>query len=224
MIPFHVIGTGSTGNGVIVGENILVDAGLPFVRFEPYMDSIKLVLLTHEHGDHFKPSTVRRMAHDKPLLRFGCGPWMVKKLVDAGVATSQIDVLRERIAYNYGICNVIPVPVYHDVPNYAYKIHFPKGKVFYATDCGNLNGIVAKNYSLYLIENNYRDDELMARMDEKLANGQYPYEQRVLKYHLSEQQCNDFLASNMDYNNSEYVYLHQHIDREKSYESADCEV
>ena len=93
MIPFHVIGTGSTGNGVIVGENILVDAGLPFVRFEPYMDSIKLVLLTHEHGDHFKPSTVRRMAHDKPLLRFGCGPWMVRKLVNAGVATSQIDVL-----------------------------------------------------------------------------------------------------------------------------------
>ena len=214
MIPYRVIGTGSTGNGVLVGKHVLIDAGLPFVRFEPYMDDIKLVLLTHEHGDHFKASTVRRMAHDKPLLRFGCGPWMVQKLVDAGVAKSQIDPLREKIAYNYGICNVIPVPVFHDVPNYAYKLHFPSGKVFYATDLGNLVGITAKNYSLYLIENNYRDEELRARMDEKIANGQYAYEQRVMRYHLSEKQCNDWLYANMNFNESEYVYLHQHIDRE----------
>ena len=221
MIDYHVIQTGSLGNAVVIENNILIDCGVSFVKIEPYFPEIKLVLLTHVHTDHLRVSTVRRMAHDKPLLRFGCGPWLVKPLVDAGVAKSQIDVLRENVAYNYGICNVIPVPVFHDVPNYGYKLHFPHGKVFYATDLGTLSGIVARNYSLYLVESNYREDELRARMDEKIANGQFPYERRVLRFHLSEKQVNDWLYANMDLNKSEYVYLHQHIDRENQDESAD---
>lgn len=214
MIEYDVLATGSTGNCVIINKQIMIDCGVPYKTVEPFMQNVKLVLLTHVHSDHFRPSTIRRMAHDKPRLRFGCGPWMVKKLACADVATSQIDILRDKIAYNYGICNVIPVPVVHDVENYAYKLHFPAGKVFYATDLGTLSGIVAKNYALYLIENNYKEDELRARMDEKIANGQYPYEQRVLKYHLSEKQCLDWLYANMDLGKSEYVFLHQHIDRE----------
>lgn len=199
---------------MIVQNQILIDVGVSFVKIEPFLRDIKLVLLTHRHADHFRASTVRRMAHDKPLLRFGCGPWMVKHLVDAGVAKSQIDVLMEKIAYNYGLCNVIPFNTFHDVENCGYKLHFPQGKVFYATDLGTLSGISAKKYDLYLIEANYKDEELRARMDEKIANGQFPYEQRVLRYHLSEKQCNDWLYANMDYNKSEYVYLHQHVDRE----------
>ncbi len=234
MIPYTVIGTGSSGNGVIIGNRILVDAGLPFVKFEPYLNDLRLVLITHEHGDHFKPSTVRRMAHDKPLLRFGCGRWMVKKLVDAGVARSQIDILVDNMAQPYKtrktksgqqelMYTVIPVKVFHNVENFAYKIHFPEGKVFYATDMGNLTGIVARNYALYLVEANYKDEELKARMDAKIANGQYSYEQKVMKYHMSEKQCNDWLYANMG-PNSEYVYLHQHIDREEPYESSDCKL
>ena len=224
MIAYNVIQTGSQGNAVIVQENILIDVGVAFVKVEPYLKDIKLVLLTHRHSDHFRPSTIRRMAHDKPLLRFGCGPWMVKPLVEAGVAMSQIDVLREKIAYNYGICNVIPVPVFHDVPNYGYKLHFQQGKVFYATDLGTLSGIVAKNYSLYLLEANYKEDELRTRMDEKIANGQFPYEQRVIRYHLSEKQANDWLYANMDYGKSEYVFLHQHVDKEKCDEGPDSQL
>jgi len=163
------------------------------------------------------------MAHDKPLLRFGCGPWMVKPLVSSGVATSQIDILREKIAYNYGICNVIPFETFHDVENCGYKLHFPYGKVFYATDLGTTSGLHAKNYDLIMLESNYVEEELRARMDAKIANGEFPYERRAMRYHLSRAQCDDFIYQNAG-PNTEYVYLHQHIDREKNYESADCEV
>lgn len=211
-MDYTVIATGSTGNAVIIEKSILIDVGVPYKKIEPYMGDIKLVLLTHQHSDHFRASTVRRMALEKPLLRFGCGPFLTPLLVKAGVPKQQIDVMQPKMLYGYGICNVIPVELVHDVENYGYKLHFEKGKVFYATDTGSLSMVSAKGYDLYLVESNYKKDELQARMDEKLANGQYAYEQRALKYHLSEEKVNDWLYKNMG-KNSEYVYLHCHVDR-----------
>lgn len=220
MIPYTIIGTGSDGNAVIVNKHVLVDCGLPYSKIRPYLDDIQLVLLTHIHQDHFKPSTIRRIALEKPLIRFGCGYWLVKPLVEAGVSATQIDVLNAKALYTYAVGNVLPVELLHDVPNFGYKLFFPEGKVFYATDCGTLAGIRAKGYSLYLVESNYEEEEIKVRMDEKRARGEYVYEQRSLKYHLSKQQCDNFLYQNMD-QNSEYVYLHCHVDREAERERPD---
>lgn len=211
-MDYCVIATGSTGNSVLVEKHILIDAGVPYKKIEPYINDIKLVLLTHEHSDHFRASTVRRMALEKPLLRFGCGPFLAPLLVKAGVPKQQIDILQPKMLYGYGICNVIPVELLHDVPNYGYKLHFDKGKVFYATDTGSLSGVSAKGYDLYLVESNYDDAELKARMDAKIEAGVYPYEKRAMKYHLSKQKCDNWLYKNMG-RNSEYVYLHCHVDR-----------
>ena len=152
------------------------------------------------------------MALEKPLLKIGCGPFLEDALLEAGVRKNQIVVLQPRMIYDCGICNVIPEVLYHDARNYGYKLHFPKGKVFYATDTRSLAGISARGYSLYLIENNFREKDIKARMDAKLAAGQYAYEQRVIKNHLSEERCNNWLAQNMG-PRSEYIYLHQHVDR-----------
>lgn len=83
--------------------------------------------------------------------------------------------------YGYGLCNVIPFMLTHNVPNCGYKVHFPSGKVIYATDTNNLNGVQALGYDLYLIEANYRDEDIQAKIAEKKAAGQYAYEMQVLK-------------------------------------------
>ena len=212
MINADVVRTGSSGNFCVIENSVAIDAGVPYKVVEPYMDRIKLLLLTHEHSDHFKPSTIRRMALEKPLLKIGCGPFLAKNVLDAGVRMNQIIVMHPRMVYECGIVNVIPEALFHDVPNYAYKLHFPKGKVFYATDTRSLGQIVAPSYDLYLIENNYKDEEIKARMDAKLSEGLYVYEERVIKNHLSEKRCNDWLYRNMG-PRSEYVYLHRHVDR-----------
>jgi len=211
MIEYSIVSTGSVGNCVVLDTRVMVDAGVSYVKVEPYMEKLKLLLLTHQHSDHFKPSTVRRMAFEKPKLRIGCPPYMAGLLVDAGVAKNQIVVMRQNLMYGFGICNVIPFSVFHDVPNVGYKIHFPNCRVFYATDMGHLNGIVAKGYDLYLVEANYEDDEIKARMDAKIAQGIYPYEQRALRYHMSKAKCNDWLVKNMGAQ-SEYAYLHCHTE------------
>lgn len=134
---------------------------------------------------------------------------MVADLVKAGIPERQIDILDFGNAYDYGIVSVIPVPLVHDVPNCGYKLHFADGKVFYATDTNNLNGIRAKDYDLYLVEANYEDSEIQARIDAKKEEGRYAYEYNVLRNHLSKAKCDDFIYRNIGAN-GEYVYLHEH--------------
>lgn len=209
MIDFEILATGSTGNAIIINDTILIDCGVPFRALRDHYKKLKLVLLTHIHGDHFNKSTIRRLAKERPTLRFGCCQWLVKPLLSAGVESGNIDVMEPDVAYRYGAFDVIPVSLVHDVPNCGYKIHFPDSKMFYATDTNNLNGIVAKNYDLYMVEANYGEGEIRQRIAAKKEAGEYAYEYKVLQNHLSIEKCNDFLYRNMG-PRSEYVYLHQH--------------
>lgn len=213
-VTYTIISTGSQGNAVLINDSVLIDCGVPYKAVKSYVSSIKLVLLTHIHSDHFKTTTIRRLAQERPTLRFGCGRWMVASLLSAGVRATNLDVLDMDTEYDYGICHVIPVSLVHDVPNCGYKLHFPAGKVFYATDTNNLNGITARNYDLYMVEANYEDEEIKARIDAKKEAGEYAYEKRVLQNHLSQAKCDDFIYRNIG-PGGEYVYLHRHVDAPK---------
>lgn len=210
-IPFHIISTGSQGNAVVVNKHILIDCGVPFKSVEEFLPDLKLVLLTHIHSDHFRASTLRRMAQERPTLRFGCCAWLAAPLAAAGVPTKNVDVLKPDVMYGYGICNVIPVLLSHNVPNCGYKLFFPIGKAFYATDTNNLNGITARHYDLYLVEANYEDEDIRRRIEEKKSAGEYAYEVQAMRNHLSLEKCNDFIYRNIG-STGEFVYLHRHID------------
>lgn len=215
MVRYNIVSTGSDGNATILEDFVLIDCGVPYKMLEPYVSKLKLVLLTHIHSDHFQKRTIKRLAEERPTLRFGCCRWLAPPLLAAGVPERQIDVLEPRTMYGYGLCNVIPFMLTHNVPNCGYKVHFPSGKVICATDTNNLNGVQALGYDLYLIEANYRDEDIQAKIEEKKAAGQYAYEMQVLKNHLSEAKCNDFLARNMQAN-SVYIPMHVHVDKEKT--------
>ena len=213
MIDYHVLSTGSSGNAVIVNKAVLIDCGVPYKAIEPYVMDLRLVLLTHIHGDHFRVSTIRKLAAERPLIRFGACEWMIRPLIDAGVSQKQIFLLKTGFEYDFRICRVIPVPLVHDVPNCGYKVHFQGGKMIYATDTVNLNGVIAEHYDLYMIEANYEDDEIRQRINDKKANGQYIYEQRVLRTHLSRAKCDDWIYR-MAGPMSEILYLHGHKEEE----------
>lgn len=213
MIPFEIISTGSQGNAVVINKIILIDCGVNFKALEPYYRALKLVLLTHIHGDHFNKTAIKLLARNRPTLRFACGKWLVSDVIDCGVNKANIDVVEFNTLYNYGVCNVISFPLVHDAPNCGWKIHFPIGKVIYATDTNNLNGVTARNYDLYLIEANYIDEEIQEKIREKEANGEFVYERRVLRTHLSKAKCDNFIYSNIS-SRGQYVYMHTHRDDE----------
>lgn len=213
-ISFEVISTGSKGNAVLVENAVLIDCGVPYKAIRHMVKGLKLVLLTHIHSDHFNQTTLRRLAAERPLLRFGCCRWLVPELRKCGVEAANIDVFNLNVSYGYGICNVIPFGLNHNAPNCGYKLHFPHGKVFYATDTNDLNGITARNYDLYLVEANYIDEEIQQRIAAKKETGEYAYEKQVLQNHLSKAKCDDFIYKNIG-RDGEYVYLHGHVEEER---------
>lgn len=218
MVRYDIIASGSQGNAVILNDAVLIDCGVPYKQLAPYVPKLKLVLLTHIHSDHFCKRTLRRLAAERPTLRFGCCRWLASPLVAAGVPERQIDLLKPRVMYGYGLCNVIPFELTHNVPNCGYKVHFGNGKVIYATDTNNLDGIQAIGYDLYLIEANYNDEDIRRRIKEKRMAGQFAYEEQAFRNHLSEAKCTEFLLRNMR-GNGIAIPMHVHVDKEASHDN-----
>lgn len=209
MTAYNIINTGSKGNAVVIGGTILVDCGVPFSALKGVYRDIKIVLLTHIHVDHFKPSTIRMLTQKRPTLRFACGKHLVEDLLESGVNPSNIDVLEIGKKYDYGAFKLVPVKLYHNVPNVGYRLFIGQEKVFYATDTSTLAGITAKNYNLYMVEANYEPEKLIEAINEKAQKGEYAYEMNVLRNHLSKPDCDEWLSNNKG-KNSKWVYLHQH--------------
>lgn len=210
---YKILSSGSSGNGVIIEDTILIDCGISFKILEKYYNKLKIVLLTHIHRDHFNKSTIKKLAYERPTLRFGCCEWLVKDLVDCGVSKKNIDIYKIGKIYSYKDFRVIPITLYHDVPQCGYKLKINGNKLIYATDTSKIEHIDAKNYDYYFIEGNYEsDEELENRKMDKLSKGEYYYEDRVKNTHLSKVQATEWLMENMG-ENSKYIFMHEHKER-----------
>lgn len=211
---YNIISTGSQGNAVVVDDIILIDCGVSFKALKDVYKKLQIVLITHIHADHFKRSTIKRLAKERPALRFGCCEWLANELVEAGVSWRNIDVFEIGKVYDYEVFKVSPVKLYHNVQNCGYKIFANGEKGIYATDTGHLQGITAKDYDLYMIEANYTDEDLQERINAKLEAGEYCYELNVANRHLSHEQASEWLMDNMG-EKSKYVFLHAHKDKSR---------
>ena len=209
---YKIISTGSQGNAIVLNEIILIDCGVPFRELKDIYKDLKIVLLTHVHGDHFNKTTIRRLSQERPTLRFACCSWLVSELLQIGVSIHNIDVLEIGRIYSYKTFQVSAVKLYHDVDNAGWRVFQNAEKAIYMTDTVTLEGIKAKNYDLYLIEANYITEELEERIRSKEAAGEYVYEYRVRNVHLSKEKADEWLLENMG-ENSEAIYIHQHIEK-----------
>ena len=204
---YKIINSGSDGNCTIVNNVIAVDCGISYRKLKNYVNDLKIVLLTHIHTDHFNKSTIKKLANNRPTLRFGCCEWLVNDLINCGVDKRNIDVYEIGQKYDYSLFSIIPIKLYHDVPQCGYRVFIDDKKLIYATDTKTLDGISAKDYDVYLVEGNYENDE-------ELHNRAYTYdyELRVKNTHLSKEYTTNWLLENMN-DNSIYEYLHQHKER-----------
>lgn len=222
-MKYEILATGSTGNCVIINDFVAVDMGVSFKALKDVYKQLHIVLLTHEHIDHFNKTTIKRLAKERPALRFGCCKWLVPNLLKCDVPKTNIDVYDIGRVYNYGAFQLAAIRLYHNVLNNGYRLFIKGKKAIYATDTAHLNGITAKDYDLYMIEANYTEEDLEERIIAKTAAGQYCYELNVADRHLSHEQASQFLLENMG-KNSNYVFLHGHKDKpekKKDWEYAD---
>lgn len=200
-----VISSGSEGNAVIYNNAIMVDCGVSLKALEAVKRSLKIVLLTHKHGDHLKLRTLQRLQAERPTLRVACGDFLLEELP----CIKNIDVLQVGKIYDYGAFKVSPIKLYHDVPNFGWRIFLPNGqKIFHATDTVHLEGITAKGYDLYAIEHNYCEEYIQQAIEEARANGEYTHAYGNINTHLSIQQARAFIETNRK-ESSEVLELHK---------------
>ena len=205
MIQTKVISSGSEGNAVIYNNAIMVDCGVSFKALQEVKRSLKIVLLTHKHSDHLKLRTLQRLQAERPTLRVACGDFLLEELP----CIKNIDVLQVGKIYDYGAFKVSPIKLYHDVPNFGWRVLLPNGqKIFHATDTVHLEGISAKGYDLYAIEHNYCEEYIQQAIEEARANGEYTHAYGNINTHLSIQQARAFIEANRK-ESSEVLELHK---------------
>jgi L-ascorbate metabolism protein UlaG (beta-lactamase superfamily) len=191
-MTYKAIASGSTGNCIIYHNSIMVDCGVAFSLVKPFLNDLQIVLLTHEHLDHLNIKTLLNMVQNRPTLRIGCCEWIVKHLT----GIKNIDVYEIGKLYDYGLFQISPVKLYHDIPNCGYRIFKDDYKIIHCTDTGHLNGISAKGYDLYALEHNYNEDSVFNSIQEREEKGEFDYRTLSMNSHLSEQQARKFVFEN----------------------------
>ena len=207
-MKYKIIGSSSKGNAIIVEDRFLLDCGVAFTKLKSYLKDIKLIFISHVHKDHLFPTTIKKIAYDYPTIKFLTGSEeVVKKLVEYGIKKTNIYILNQSKWYDLGLVKVKLEPLIHDTPNYALLLEYRAKKCLYVVDTASVENIEAKNYDLYLIESNYKEDILKKHLQE-CEDEDRIYLERVPHTHLSYENANDFLLNNMGAN-SEYCYIHQ---------------
>lgn len=193
----EIIASGSKANAVLYDDKILVDIGMPYSKLKDKLASVKLILLTHEHGDHFKSDTLRKIIVNHEDIIFGVPNYLINRFEDLGIDKKRYHIYEIGKVYNYQTYKIVPIKLYHDVPNVGYRIIRADGyKHIHITDTKTVEGIGASNYDSVAIECNYekeKADELIKIAEEEKK---FTHIKGSINSHLSVRQACEFVDDN----------------------------
>lgn len=192
-----IISSGSKANAVLYDNKILIDIGTPYSKLKEYLPDVKLILLTHKHKDHINDITFRKILVEHEHIIFGVPEHLAIKFEQLGISKDRYHVYKLFTAYNYQTYKIVPLKLYHDVPNVGYRIIRADGyKHIHITDTKTVEGIGASNYDSAAIECNY--EEVSANNLIELARREktFTHVYGSLNSHLSVQQTQKFIKDN----------------------------
>ena len=210
-MKYEIIGSSSKGNCIIVEDFLMLDCGVSYKSIKGKLSKIKLIFISHSHSDHLNKKTIKQIVFNYPTIKFITSSVdVVKELALLKINYKNVFIPDELKLYDLGIIKIKTERLYHDVPNYCLKWEYKEKKGLYVVDTNRIDHIDAKNYDLYLIESNYKEDILQKHIDDvsRETIGDLIYLTRVPETHLSYEKANDFLINNMG-ENSRFDYLHQ---------------
>ena len=177
------VNSNSSGNAYALdagGEILLLEAGCKLSEVKAAIGfrvtDVVGCLVSHAHGDHSKYA----FDYAKSGIHIYCNQDVAdKKRFPFDSAT----VLVASATKTIGSFRIVPIELYHDVPNFGYLVNHPSmGTLLFASDTYKM-GFIIKGVDHWLIEANY-DDRILkmnvqeGRIDRAQAN-------RLMLSHLS---------------------------------------
>lgn len=183
MIDVRILATGSSGNCVLVGKSILVDAGITFKHFNEFgigLEQISCCIVTHKHGDHMNKPFVRKLLTSSiPVIMSQDAAADLqtegKINVEAYVNQNLIRFLCKDEVYrlNDGELTMSAHPQkHHDIVNYALVFEDDATRMLYSTDLDSLEptdtgeGLMHLGmFDILMLEGNYDEPYLRSYIE-----------------------------------------------------------
>lgn len=212
MAILRCLGSSSSGNCFLLecqGETLILDLGLDWrsvmgaIGYR--LETIVGALVSHIHGDH---------SYLIPKMLRYCVP--VYSCSNVAEKYDEVACLQPKTKYKIGNFIVQPLPVEHNVENYAYIIsHAEFGKLVYAVDCvqfpykiGGVNHwVIEANYDEGIIIDNLCNDAHTQSASENHLNISQTIE--VLENNLCDATRTIVLAHLSDGNSNASDFLHR---------------
>ena len=189
MDNFHVnvIATGSSGNCLVVDHHIMIDCGIPkkkVLASHFNMDDLKLLLITHRHGDHANLPFIRYCLQNN--IHMYLPQAVVSMLQHEGkinihdvkhLITLNETLKPDHIAFDGFDYDIMLHPTDHyDITNFAFEINRSDGKnLLYATDLRSIDATEqAKGladlgkFDTLILEGNYDENWLRLYINQTL--------------------------------------------------------
>ena len=178
--PFDIdiIGTGSSGNAVLIDNTILIDIGLPWRDVGNAAMSASRIFVTHRHADHLGMSAVRGLLKHRPAM-VKHGLYVNRESFDhiakraPGVASMipESHIIRDNTVVEHSWrgsrYRIEAYSLVHNVENHGFVItNLDTGKrLIHATDTMSMHSAPPGIYDVLLIEGNYDEDVIDDTID-----------------------------------------------------------
>lgn len=217
----NIIGTGSSGNAILIDNCILIDCGLPVKKIWPVIENdVEFLMITHRHGDHLNLAIMKKL--------YKLAPWKLRNNVYVNQNTFEKIIENDKLKdlkndfnhqhiyhkdskftlhcknQTYQIQNF---ELMHDVENQGFVITNENNETLvFATDTNSLEKVPKAKYDYIVVEGNYDEDKLIESMTSAI------YEERFRAFrnmrHLSVQQFEDFVKTH-SHDKTKVYQLHE---------------
>ena len=184
MLEVKVIASGSTGNCTLLtssaGENILLDAGIPYKKIFAAIDyqAIDFALITHEHCDHANKVTIKNLLEHGTEVYMTTGTRKALKFEPRHNLHSLKYKFHARVV-KIGSCKFKILVVMHDAAEpVAFQIEDVDDTVLYVADAKSIPYGLEK-FTKLIVGTNFSEDRL------KRSGTDSYQKQRIFDNHIS---------------------------------------
>ncbi|MEA4947076.1 MAG: MBL fold metallo-hydrolase [Oscillospiraceae bacterium] len=204
MISIKTLASGSTGNAYVIDDGktpLLLEAGIRIQKIKQGcgygLSGMAGCLISHEHHDHSKAAA--------DVMACGVDVFCSAGTAEAaGLRGHRLHIVKSKEQFSIGTWRIMPFKTEHDAREpLGFLLSNGTDKLLFATDTFYLH-YTFRGLTYVMLECNYALDTL----DENIAAGYVDESRRsrLLKSHMSLEQCKATLAAN-DLSNVRQIYL-----------------